>query len=175
MATKRTATKKSATKTRPVPGWSTEGGWERAVPGGRLFERPALRSPEHLAKLDERAFGAAPPADPADAIRALAERVDRARAREIPIRKLDVAIGVAWGMRVCALLGWLPRELRDDAGRVVPDAIVSPDRRYFVSMRPYGERVLERGADNTLELLLSMLRDGTMLPPAEPGAYVQLG
>ena len=180
-ATKKAATKKAATKKSPVvatPLWSSEGGWEQVVPGGRLRERSRPSDPKRLHKLDLLAFGEPPPTDPAEAIRALAARVDRANAKEIPKRDLDIAVASAWGERVCAALGWVPAELRDRAGRMVRDAVVSPDRRYFVRLRAYARRVLKLDPathDNTVALLFDMLRDGSRLPPAEPGSYLELG
>ncbi|MDC0720327.1 hypothetical protein [Nannocystis bainbridge] len=84
-------------------------------------------------------------------------------------------VGAAWGERVCTALGWEQVELRDDEGRMVLDAIVSPDRRYYIGTGTYGRRVVESHGANTMELLFSMLRDGAMLPPAVPGNYVELG
>ncbi|WAS91154.1 hypothetical protein [Nannocystis punicea] len=108
----------------------------------------------------------------------LAARVDDANAGKIPKRKLDVAVASAWGDRVCAALGWEIVELRYRGGGVVVNVLVSPDRRYSIDLESYARRVLRLGpgaGPNTLQLLFSMLRDGSVLPPAPAGSYTELG
>lgn len=141
------------------PGWR-----EEPFPSELLSELSQLAS-EGAAR-----SGLAGMFEPADAIRAVAARVEALRplaGDELTDEAL--ALGCFWGDQLRRSLGWSWVILASESDEL--HALVSPDRKFALLPMQYIHGILrDRETGNTVSLLFDTLLAGR-LPEAEPGSY----